>query len=224
MIIVTLWVWTTAAVAQTPSPIPFPHPVITEVLYAVPSGLDAADPNGDGESDSTADEFVELVNPHLQSIDLAGYAIVDAIGLKDADDPRGVSFVFPAFTLAPGERVVVFNGHEDPDPARWGGPKEAPREANPAFVGAWTFSMGNTSRQTAFANARDLCALRAPDGTIVDVVVWGKEDEVRKLTPAGALRVGAAPANPGCSVQRRGAWAALEPHSAIDGRIFSPGQ
>ena len=57
--------------------IPGPHPLITEVLAAVPSGP-RGDANGDGLRDAIGDEFIEVVNPHDKPIQLRGYMLVDS--------------------------------------------------------------------------------------------------------------------------------------------------
>src|SRR5262245_25585994 len=59
------------------APVPFPHPLISEVLYAVPSGP-RGDANADGVRDAIGDEFIELVNPHDKPIQLKGYKLLDA--------------------------------------------------------------------------------------------------------------------------------------------------
>ncbi len=64
------------AIGQTAS-VPAPHPMITEVLAAVPSGP-RGDANGDGLRDAIGDEFIELVNPHDKPIQLKGYMLVDS--------------------------------------------------------------------------------------------------------------------------------------------------
>ena len=66
-----------AAAAADPGSLPFPHPLITEVLYAVPSG-DRGDANGDGTRDAVGDEFIELVNLHDRPIQLKGYTLMDS--------------------------------------------------------------------------------------------------------------------------------------------------
>jgi hypothetical protein len=63
-----------------PPAVPFPHPLITEVLYAVPSG-DEGDADGDGVRSATGDEFVELINPHTKPIRLKGYVLTDGRNL-----------------------------------------------------------------------------------------------------------------------------------------------
>ncbi|MCZ7631962.1 MAG: lamin tail domain-containing protein [Phycisphaerales bacterium] len=61
--------------ARTPAGAPL-HPIITEVLYAVPRGPEG-DANRDGLRDALGDEFVELYNPHDKPIRLDGYTIND---------------------------------------------------------------------------------------------------------------------------------------------------
>lgn len=72
--------------------IQFPHPLITEVLFDVPTG-DAGDATGDGSRNATGDEFIELANPHSKPIQLGGYVITDAAGWPgklqpNPDSPR----------------------------------------------------------------------------------------------------------------------------------------
>lgn len=62
--------------AQAKPPVTFPHPLITEVLYGVPTG-DEGDADKDGERSATGDEFVELYNPHDRPIQLKGYTVCD---------------------------------------------------------------------------------------------------------------------------------------------------
>lgn len=67
-----------ASMARADAPmVPYPHPLITEILYAVPSGV-RGDANADGTRDAIGDEFIELVNPHDRPIQLKGYTILDA--------------------------------------------------------------------------------------------------------------------------------------------------
>lgn len=56
----------------------FPHPLITEILYAVPSG-DEGDADQSGQRDAIGDEFVEIVNPHDKPIELEGYRLTDGL-------------------------------------------------------------------------------------------------------------------------------------------------
>lgn len=123
--------------------VPYPHPLITEVLYNVPTGEDG-DASKDGIRSATGDEFVELVNPHSKPIQLKGYTLSDGKNAKwnqkkpkpgtkknpapeSSDEPPASSdskdaknddarvfFTFPEMTLKPGQVVVVFNGYKGP--------------------------------------------------------------------------------------------------------------
>lgn len=61
--------------------VPFPHPLISEILAAVPSGPQG-DASGDGTRQAIGDEFIELFNPHDKPIQLKGYTLVDAGGYQ----------------------------------------------------------------------------------------------------------------------------------------------
>jgi len=141
--------------STAPSPVPFPHPLITEVLYAVPTG-DEGDADGDGLRSATGDEFVELINPHNRPIRLKGYVITDGRNLLSTggtsrnarrEPPAGskpakgtetggggaltdrksrIRFEFPDLTLQPGQVVVVFNGFKGKDAKRVTDPDAAP--------------------------------------------------------------------------------------------------
>src|SRR5512142_1033661 len=80
----------------------YPHPLITEVLYAVPTG-EAGDANGDGVRETNGDEFVELVNPHDRSINLRGYILTGKSNPDPSKKFKTLRFVFPSLTLQPGE-------------------------------------------------------------------------------------------------------------------------
>lgn len=177
--------------------IAFPHPLITEVLYAVPSGA-AGDANGDGDRSVNGDEFVELVNPHDEAIDVGGYALTDA-----TSGTNQFKFVFPALTLKPGEVAVVFNGCQ----VKWsddsfiGSSQSAPGAASPAsagFRGAWIFSAKAARSGVGFANESDAVVLSAPDGSVLQRVWWG----VDAPESIGALIDEQAPSVSQSSVQR----------------------
>ncbi|MCR9199590.1 MAG: lamin tail domain-containing protein, partial [Planctomycetaceae bacterium] len=75
--------------------------VINEI-HADPEGSVDGDANGDGTRDGSQDEFVELVNVGGTNVNIGGFTISDAVGVRHT---------FPADTIvAPGQAVVVFGG------------------------------------------------------------------------------------------------------------------
>lgn len=75
--------------------------IINEYLADPPAGA-AGDANGDGTTNSTQDEFVELVNNGTSPLDIGGFTISDAIQVR---------FTFPQGKIVPpGESAVVFGG------------------------------------------------------------------------------------------------------------------
>jgi len=217
-------------------PVSYPHPLITEVLYAVPTEKAAGgdvtrcDANKDGSRDATGDEFIELFNPHDKPIELGGYTLRDSAGVESAGKPvekgkkapPGVGFKFPSLTLQPGDVVVVFNGNKQ----KWVGPvgdtAKAPVAKNDRFDSAWVFTMRATSSRAGFSNGGDFVLLSAPDGTPVERVRWGADPT--KPVPKDAAIIEDAPAASGCSVQREGLTAGFVPHTEVDGLPFSPGR
>jgi cell division septation protein DedD len=182
-----------AAAADT-SPVAYPHPLMTEVLYAVPNSKDG-DANGDGERSATGDEFVELVNPHDKPINLKGYTLTDSREVKFEDDPSvkpgpdgkkpkkakvlkpQFEFTFPDLTLQPGEVVVVFNGYKQ----KWGSPvgsKDKAAARDKKFHDAYVFSMNIESQFVAFNNSDDCVQLFAPGvKESINCITWGKLEE-----------------------------------------------
>jgi len=76
-------------------------PLVINEILADPSAT-AGDANGDGTIDTTQDEFVEIVNSTASSIDISGWTLNDAIGVRHT---------FPAGTLIPANcSVIVFGG------------------------------------------------------------------------------------------------------------------
>ncbi len=73
----------------------FPHPVVTEVLFNVPRGVDG-DANKDGKRSPTGDEFVELMNPHDQPINLKGYRLSDGTTIGSTHEQRELPKQRPA--------------------------------------------------------------------------------------------------------------------------------
>lgn len=196
-----------------------PHPVITEVLFNVPKG-DDADANADGTRHSTADEFVELFNPHPGTIDLRGYTITNRLTAFDAGAKRGVRFTFPPFEMEPGAVVVVFNGHGARIPGPVGTAERAPKKPNDHFAGAYVFTMNPSARTNAFSNSGDFALLSDPRGEPIDAVAWNDPDPP---PPESARRTETVDKNPKGSVQRVTADASLIAHPTLDGAICSPG-
>jgi len=205
----------TAAVQPTAVPVAYPHPLVTEVLYAVPTGA-AGDANGDGKRDANGDEFIELVNPHDKAIQLAGYVIADKEleSKKDGKPFTSLRFKFPAMELQPGQVVVVFNGNGQTFKGPVGSPTAAPGAGNEHFHGAMVFSM-NVGAKQGLANKGDCVQVIAPDGQIVQAITWGDA-----TAPKGAAKSEVAPMVTGQSVERASAMGGLMACSAT----FTPGK
>jgi hypothetical protein len=201
-----------------PIAVAYPHPLISEVLFAVPSTGDS-DANKSGKREVSGDEFVELVNPHDRSIELRGYTLTD--GSPNAKTM--MRFTFPAMTLPAHGVVVVFNGHDSKIPGPVGDAKSAPAGGNDNFHKAAVFTMRMASSRVSFSNAGDAACLKAPDGKPLQRVRWGKADE--KAGGTGFVLDEIAPTTSKGSVQREsaakdGVWKA---HVEIDSAAFSPG-
>lgn len=203
----------TEADAQQPL-VPYPHPLITEVLFAVPAS--GGDANKDGTRHATGDEFIEITNPHDEPISLAGYRLVDR---HRGQDGR-FAFTFPDLMLEPGQTAVVFNGLD----ATWTGPvgdtHRAPPGPNPLFEGAFIFTADVPSRYVALANQADFVMLENAMRVPVHVVVWGNPDQT---PPTDAYHVDTITGIPRASVQRTDATGAMAAHDRIDGKTCSPG-
>ena len=179
--------------------VPFPHPIITEVLYAVPSGA-GGDANKDGKREGSGNEFIELGNPHEKAIQRCGYTLTDS---QEAGKGQ-MKFTFPAMELPPGGVVVVFNGMN----STWSGPvgdskaPPPPPGKNEGFGGAWVFSMKNVNSKIALGNQGDQVLLSAPDNTPVQRVYWSEEGPVKEEAapaapaPAEAVKPGTTPPAP----------------------------
>lgn len=210
----------TADKPAAPAAAPVPHPVITEVLFNVPTG-DSGDATSDGVRDANGDEFVELFNPHPTAINLKGYRISNRLAAGDPSGKKGFSFVFPDLLLQPGSVVVVFNGLNSTIPAPAGTSATAPAGGNDRFHGAAVFAAySGKGRPIGFKNEGDCVVLQAPGGKPVEVVTWGTPDPP---PPADPLRSEAVKARPKGSVQRLTAESAFEDHSSLNGSPFSPG-
>lgn len=78
--------------------------IINEVLADPGSGLDGNDANGDGVVDSSADEFVEIVNVSDATLLMAGVTLHDG---------GSNTYAFPATTcVAPQQAILVFGEYD----------------------------------------------------------------------------------------------------------------
>ncbi|MCC6659333.1 MAG: lamin tail domain-containing protein [Phycisphaerales bacterium] len=200
------------AAADTPLPA-FPHPLITEILYAVPSG-DAGDANADGTRDAAGDEFVEITNPWDKAIELGGYTLSD----RNAEGRGGMRFKFPRLRVPPGAVIVVFNGCKQAFAGPVGDEAGAPNATDAKFGGAAVFTMRNDSGAVSLSNGGDYVLLSAPDGTPVHCIKWG---EFSETVPAAAV-IEDAPKVTGRSVARATRDGPLEAHPKGE-HPFSPG-
>jgi hypothetical protein len=199
------------------------HPLITEVLYAVPTGA-SGDASGDGKRDANGDEFIELVNPHDKAIQLSGYVLADKdLESKSRDGKPGegkprtftsLRFKFPVMELKPGQVVVVFNGNGQTFKGPVGSSTAAPSATNEHFHGAFVLSM-NVGAKQGLANKGDCVQLIAPDGQVVHAIAWGDA-----AAPKNAARTETAPSVTGQSVERPDVQGALTPCGAT----FTPGK
>jgi beta propeller repeat protein len=120
--------------------------VVAEVL-ADPA--DGADPNGDGTSNITTDELVELFNNTSVAIDISGYVLRDEVGLRHT---------FPPGTFIPaGGLVVVFGG------------------GTPTGTFAGAIVQTASSGALGLNNSGDTLTLEDPSGTVIDEASWGSQ-------------------------------------------------
>ncbi len=182
------------------SPVAFPHPLLTEILFSVPTKN--GDANLDGERQTAGDEFVELINPHDKPIKIGGYTLHDAAKPGKSQ----FRFTFPALTLEPGQVVVVFNGHESKikgeQEGTIGDAATPPRRQHPEFGNAWTFTARAPSTRAGLANGGDYVMLLDPRDVPVQCVIWG-EAEDPKLPVGHRCLLERGPDAEGVSIQRR---------------------
>jgi uncharacterized protein (TIGR03437 family) len=129
--------------------------MINEILTDPPDGL-AGDANQDGSRDSSADEFIELVNATTRDIDLSGYQLQTRNLSATNDSAR---HRFPTGTvLQAGTAFVVFGGG-------------LLNNNNPVFGGAGIFraSTGGLSLN----NSGGVVTLRDASGSVVTSITYG---------------------------------------------------
>jgi hypothetical protein len=137
-----------------------PLVVLNEFLADPPADLDG-DANGDGVRDSAEDEFVEIYNAGTVPMDLSGWTIQDATGVRHEFE-KGLS-------LEVGELYVVFGG---------GTPTGIPCRTDVASSGG--LSLNNTSDEVKLVGSdavlrdghsfgpegnADQSIIRVPDGS-----------------------------------------------------------
>lgn len=136
---------------------PATYPLISEILYD-PAGSDDA-------------EFIELVNPTSQPIDLSGYSIGDAVHPTDFEDVR----IFPAGTIIlPGKTLVIattatgfyrnFGFNPDFEILETD-------TAVPSLIDDPNW--GDPATFLQLGNQGDEVILRNPAGVVIDVVTYG---------------------------------------------------
>jgi uncharacterized protein (TIGR03437 family) len=129
--------------------------MINEVLADPPDGS-AGDSNHDGARDSSADEFIELVNSTTRDIDLAGYQL-QTRSLSSSTDVVRHRFA-PGTIFAAGTAFVVFGaGTIDKN--------------QPAFGGAQVVKA--SSGGLSLNNSGGVVTLRDSAGAIVTSIIYG---------------------------------------------------
>lgn len=138
--------------------------VLIHEIHADPHSTEG-DANGDGTVSSYHDEFVELANPSWDPVDVSGWTLSDAIGVRHT---------FTAGTMIPGREAAVVFGGGSPT----GGFGNA--AANGLVTTASSGSLG-------LNNSGDTLTLRDAGGTVVQTVAYGSEgggDESLTRSPA----------------------------------------
>ncbi|HEY2963878.1 MAG TPA: lamin tail domain-containing protein [Pyrinomonadaceae bacterium] len=166
--------------------------VINEILADPPDGL-AGDANHDGVRDSSADEFIELVNSTPRDIDLSGYQL-QSRSLTAANDTLRHRFA-TGTTLFAGTAIVVFGAG-------------TPNASNPLFNGSQVVkaSTGGLS----LVNSGGVVTLRNRNGEIVTAVAYGSSLGLRADQNQSLTRV-------------PDVTGAFSLHSIASDRSFSPG-
>ena len=207
-------------------PADYAHPMITEVMFHVPSG-EEADANRDGRRDATGDEFIEIGNPNATPMNLKGYRIVSRLSYTERAPKKGVYFTFPDFELPAHCVVVVFNGYGAAIPGPVGTSDRAPDGPSEEFGNGFVFTMEMKARNNALSNSGDFVLLLDPEGRPVDGLYWGDPSppapNAADAEGRAIYRLQEVKRNPKGSVQRMRPDDELVEHTAIDGTPFSPG-
>lgn len=145
--------------------------VINELLADPPDGLNG-DANHDGVRDTSADEFVELVNSTRHDIDLSGYQL-QSRSLTATNDTLRHRFA-QGTTLFAGTAIVVFGGG-------------SPNASDPSFGRSQVVKA--SSGGLSLVNSGGVVTLRKPNGEIVTSIAYGaslnlRGDQNQSLTRA----------------------------------------
>ena len=145
--------------------------VINELLADPPDGLNG-DANHDGVRDTSADEFVELVNSTGHDVDLSGYQL-QSRSLTATNDTLRHRFA-QGTTLSAGAVIVVFGGG-------------SPSASNPVFGGSQVIKA--SSGGLSLVNGGGVVTLRKPNDDIVTSIAYGaslnlRGDQNQSLTRA----------------------------------------
>ena len=135
--------------------------VINELLADPPDSLNG-DANHDGVRDTSADEFVELVNSTAQDLDLSGYQL-QSRSLTATNDTLRHRFA-QGTTLFAGAAIVVFGGG-------------SPNASNPVFGGSQIVKA--SSGGLSLVNGGGVITLRNAKGEIVTSVAYGSSFGLR---------------------------------------------
>ena len=166
--------------------------VINELLADPPDGLNG-DANHDGVRDTSADEFVELVNATTHDIDLSGYQLQSRSLTAINDTPR--HRFAPGTMLFAGAAIVVFGGG-------------SPDSHDSIFGGSQIVK--SSSGGLSLVNGGGVVTLRKPNGEVVTSVAYGasvgvRGDQNQSITRSPDVTGG------------------LALHSTVSDRLFSPG-
>ena len=136
-------------------PLP-PSALVINEIHADPAPDLSGDANGDGVRDSSADEFVEIVNNSDSSLDISGWAVHDAVAVRH---------VFPDNTIIPAACAVVVFGGETPT-GQFGG--TIVQTASTGYLG--------------FNNGGDTVSLRNGSTTVTEVTYGAEGGDDQSLT------------------------------------------
>jgi beta-lactamase superfamily II metal-dependent hydrolase/DNA/RNA endonuclease YhcR with UshA esterase domain len=130
------------------------HPqVIIAEIHADPAGDSSGDANGDGTRDAEDDEFVELINTGYTAIDIGGWTLHDAVGLKHT---------FTSGTILPPREATVVFGAGTPT----GAFGNAAANSLVFVASAGTLGLNNTG---------DTVTLKDNTATVVQAYTYGSE-------------------------------------------------